>query len=231
MQQLSIASFLAHGHGYHLYTYGPVKEVPEGTTVLDGNTIIPAQEVFPNCDADTYTVFSDYFRYSLLHRKGGWWVDTDLVCLQRFAFSSNYVFSSEHTEEAGREVVNVGAIKVPPAAPVMSYTELVCRTKDPARIGFGELGPALMAEAVHRYALKRHVLAAGVFCPVPWFRFTDFLDARRELTFGPETYAVHLWHERWRANRFDSGAAYHPECAYERWKERYLPERGAFGGV
>ena len=31
MEQLSVSSFLRHGHQYHLYVYDDVKNVPAGT--------------------------------------------------------------------------------------------------------------------------------------------------------------------------------------------------------
>ena len=46
MEQLSIKSFRDFGHEYHLYTYGTVKNIPEGTVVKDGNEIVPASARF-----------------------------------------------------------------------------------------------------------------------------------------------------------------------------------------
>jgi hypothetical protein len=40
MEQLSVSSFLRHGHQYHLYVYEDVKNIPEGTTVKDGHEIL-----------------------------------------------------------------------------------------------------------------------------------------------------------------------------------------------
>jgi mannosyltransferase OCH1-like enzyme len=29
---------------------------------------------------DQYSQFSDFFRYELLHQRGGWWIDMDVLC-------------------------------------------------------------------------------------------------------------------------------------------------------
>ncbi len=41
MEKLCIVSFIKQGHAFHLYTYGEVAEVPQGTIVKDANEIIP----------------------------------------------------------------------------------------------------------------------------------------------------------------------------------------------
>ena len=66
MEQLSIASFLKNGHDYHLYVYGDVKGIPQGTVIQDGNEILPASLIFQYKEHKTYSAFSDFFLYNLL---------------------------------------------------------------------------------------------------------------------------------------------------------------------
>lgn len=47
----------------------------------------------------SYSAFSNQFRYTLLYDKGGWWVDTDVVCLRRFDFDDDFVFATERTPD------------------------------------------------------------------------------------------------------------------------------------
>jgi len=125
MEALSIRSFLAHGHEYHLYTYGHVSNVPEGTVVKDANAIIPFDKVFKYRDYDSYSGFSNHFRYQLLQLRGGWWVDLDLICLKPFDFESDYVFSSEEAQpsEGSGRLVNVGARSaLAPTGGAVGYT-------------------------------------------------------------------------------------------------------------
>src|SRR5438105_1989553 len=76
MERLSIASFLHHGHAYHLYTYGPVAGLPAGAVRQDARAILPESMIFQYRDHASYAGFSNYFRYKLLLERGGWWVDT-----------------------------------------------------------------------------------------------------------------------------------------------------------
>ena len=46
VQTLSIRSFLAHGHQYHLYAYEEVEGVPDGTILCDASQILPRDSIF-----------------------------------------------------------------------------------------------------------------------------------------------------------------------------------------
>src|SRR5215213_329764 len=93
MEQLSIQSFLRHGHELHLYTYGDVEGVPRGTVLRDANEILPRERIFVYRDFPSVSGFSNFFRYKLLLERGGWWVDADMVCVRPFDFDSPHVFA------------------------------------------------------------------------------------------------------------------------------------------
>jgi mannosyltransferase OCH1-like enzyme len=220
MEQLSIASFLTHGHDYHLYAYEQLEGVPKGTTVLDGNEILPASRIFQYASRPSYAGFANYFRYKLLLERGGWWADTDTVCVRPFDFESEYVFSSE-TGRAG-EVINAGVIKAPPRSDFAAYAWSVCDSKNPQSLVWGETGPRLTGEAVRAHSLERYVQRADVFCPITFVDWELMTDPERTWVFPPITRAVHLWNELWRKAGKDKDAQYDPGCLYEAMKSRYL---------
>ena len=222
MEQLSLASFIAHGHEYHLYTYEQVLNVPQNVVIRDAEEILPRARAFQYSEHRTWSGFANFFRYKLLLERGGWWADTDLVCLAPFEFSDEYVFSSEFS--VGRQMVNIGAIKAPAASEIMAYNWSVCQKKDPARLVWGETGPALMEEAVERFSMQRHVKPWKVFCPIGFREWRKIIDPRAEDSFSTETRAVHLWHEMWRSANQDKNAHYHPASLYERLRRQYLGE-------
>jgi len=86
MEQLSISSFLLNQHEYHLYVYDEPKNVPLGAVVRDANEILPASRIFQYKHFPTYAGFANFFRYKLLLERGGWWADTDTICLKPFDF-------------------------------------------------------------------------------------------------------------------------------------------------
>ena len=220
MEQLSIASFLKNGHDYHLYVYGDVKGIPQGTVIQDGNEILPASLIFQYKQDKSYSAFSNFFRYKLLLDKGGWWVDTDTICLKPFTFDDPYVFSTELWRE--EETINCGIIKVPMASQVMAYAWATCQTKNPDELGWGEVGPKLMAEAVKKFALEKYVKTAKVFCPLGFKEWGQVLEPTLRWDLDETTYAIHLWNEMWRRGGQGKNRRYHTDCLYEQLKEKYL---------
>jgi len=221
MEQLSVASFLANGHAYHLYVYGEVQHIPAGTTVKDANEILPSSDVFQYTGRPSYAGFSNFFRYKLLLERGGWWADTDTICLKPFNFPNEYVFSSEISK--GLEVVNCGAVKAPAASKVMGYAWEVCQAKNPEQLVWGETGPRLMAEAVGKFGLEKYRQPYHVFCPLSFFEWRKLLEPELDGRLPESSYAVHLWNEMWRATGQDKNAQYPEDSIYEQIKRRYLP--------
>ncbi len=224
MEELSIRSFLAHGHEYHLYAYGRIQNLPDGAILKDASEIIPSARIFKYRDHDSYSGFSNYFRYKLLGAKGGWWADLDLICLRPFDFDADYVFSSEDPPplDGNKRCVNVGAIKSMAGSPLMEYLWEASEDKNPSNLVWGEIGPRLFSEAVHNFGLESQVRDPAAFCPIPWFRWKDVIDPDAPCRIAEETYAVHLWNEMWRREGFDKDDEYEPACLYERLKSRYL---------
>ncbi len=220
MEQLSIRSFLAHGHPYHLYVYDSVAGVPAGVEVRDAADILPRSRIFRYREGGSYAGFANHFRYRLLLERGGWWADTDTVCLRSFALRRDYVFASEL--DGGRPAVNNGVIRAPAGSEIMAFACRVCEGKRPQDLQWGETGPRLMAELVRRFDLEPWVEPPAVFCPLGFADWRKLLDPGAVWSFGDETRAVHLWHEMWRWSGQDTDRSYPAGCLYERLKACYL---------
>jgi hypothetical protein len=221
MEQLSIASFLANGHHYHLFVYDVPENVPAGVVINDANEILPRSRVFQYKQQASYAGFSNFFRYKLLLERGGWWVDTDTICVKPFDFSGEYVFSSEM--DKGVEVINSGMIKAAPRSDVMAYAWDVCESKDPERLAWGETGPRLIAEAVTKYSLQSYRQPYYVFCPLSYLEWQRVIEPGSGMLFDERTHAIHLWNEMWRKAGKDKDGEYPPDCLYEQLKRKYLP--------
>ena len=222
MERMSIASFLAHGHEYHLYVYDDVKYVPNGVIVRDANEILSSSMIFQYKHSKSYAGFANFFRYQLLLNKGGWWVDTDVICLKPFSFPDEHVFASE--EHKGKRIANNGIIKAPVASDVMAYACQVCRSKDPEQLMWGETGPRLLDQAIKLFALEKFTKPHQVFCPLGFEEWGSVLDPDANPSLDQTTYAIHLWNEMWRRENRDKNGQYHPDCLYEQLKRKYLDQ-------
>ena len=80
-----LKSFIDCGYAVDLYTYDVNLVVPAGVRVCDAAELISRKEVFvyqaEGFGKGSPSAFSNHFRYRLLAEKGGWWIDTDVVCL------------------------------------------------------------------------------------------------------------------------------------------------------
>jgi Glycosyltransferase sugar-binding region containing DXD motif/Alpha 1,4-glycosyltransferase conserved region len=220
MEILSIHSFLHHGHDYRLYVYEPVVNLPEGAVACDANEILPASSIFQYTDFTSYAGFSNFFRYKLLLERGGWWVDTDIVCLRPFDFAAPYVFASEMIRSGA--VPASAVIKCPPASEAMAYAWRVCSSKDPALLKWGETGPKLVAEVIARFSLQAFLHPPTAFCPVSCHEWETLLEPKTGLPSTQACHSIHLWNEMWRYHGRNKDESYSSDCTYGRLKDMYL---------
>lgn len=226
MQELSIASFLRTGHDYHLFSYDTPENVPPGTTVRDARDILPPDSVFFYRDGfgkGSYSAFSNLFRYQLLFDHGGWWVDTDVICLKPLDDSGDYVLASEHNDDFTVNATTC-VIRSPKGAPYLDYCVQVCREVNKDNVRWGEIGPDLFDRAVQQFGLQRHMSPVAAFNPINWFAVGDLLAPNFDLARVAGSYAVHLYHQMWKHEGLDPEAA--PADSLYGWlRQRYQPSR------
>ena len=221
MERMSIASFLHHGHQYHLYSYGPIEGLPPGVTLRDAREILPESMIFRYRDHASYAGFSNYFRYKLLLDRGGWWVDTDTICLRPFDFEDPYVFASQHGRDGGA-IPAASPIRAPAGSDALSYAWEACLSRDPKDLAWGETGPHLVAEILRRFSLDAFRHPRAVFCPIGPAEWTRVVDPDARWQFGESSRAAHLWNELWRREAWDKDRDYPPGCLFETWKRTFL---------
>ena len=229
MERLCLASFVKNGHEVHLYTYSDVKGVPPGVTIKDGNEILPEDMIFSYKKGEgkgSFSAFSNYFRYKLVHDKGGYWVDTDQLCLKPFDFRDPFVFSSEEVFPLGQGNfhINAGVIKTPKKSAIAEYAFNNCMSRNKDELVWGQIGPKLVRESVEKFKLQSFVKSYSTFCPIPGAYWSAFIDPSVNFNFPDEVYGVHLWNEMWRRSNADKNKEYHPECFYEKMKKRFLDD-------
>ena len=223
LQQLSIRSFLAEGHEYHLYTYDNVAEVPDGATICDGSEILPRDAIFcyqHGFGQGSYSAFSNLFRYKLIFERGGWWVDTDVVCLRMFQFDDSFVFATENDDDG---TVNCAtcAFKCPAGASVLEYCIDVVLSRNKDTLRWGEIGPQLFSAAVRRYGLTAHCTPVEIFNPVDFVDFSSLVAPGFDMTRLAQSYAVHFWNQMWKSRNMDPTADPPPDSLSGILREKY----------
>ena len=197
LERAALQSYVNVGYTVHIYTYNPLtefnKQVPvtPRIRVHDARDILPESQLFQYAgraavgkrdDAYSYLPFSDLFRFTMLHKKGGSWMDLDIFLTRPIPakiLQRPYVFSSERTIQKGAykmampEIVDMGFIKVPgPGSPLMSWILQHIPTglldlKSP----FDYMN--LYRKGIAALGLETYVLPANAFLPLNWWDVKD----------------------------------------------------------
>jgi hypothetical protein len=138
---------------------------------LDANEILPASSVFTYQRGEMaghLSGFADWFRYELLHQRGGWWVDTDMICLAPFEEGDgDHVFASVWEPDTPRYVNNNVIFARAPGSAVMAACAERCRERG-SDIEHAETGPVLLHETVRRFGLERQVTPPSLYNPIQY---------------------------------------------------------------
>jgi hypothetical protein len=215
-------SFVQNGYRVELYRYGHIDGVPDGVKQRDAQRIVAQERIFRypagGFGAGSVAGFADLFRYKLLADRGGWWFDTDLICLRRIEWRSPYFFAREDDTK-----INNALMRAPKGSPLMKllYERALARVAQPT---WGETGPVLVTAVVTGSAFERFVVprervyplhyteAAAAFGDDPHERCWRQLD-------GADT--VHLWNQILEAEGIDKDARFPATSVYARLQRAY----------
>ncbi len=244
IEQVSLASFVHHGHRTELFTYGPVAGLPDGVFVRDANEILPEDSIFTYKKRPSYAAFANWFRYVMLHREGGVWVDTDMVCLKPFDFETDMFFGFEELDRVNNAVLG--------ARPGLElFAHLARQSENPNHLlpydngrerrrkfvrrylrgnqrgdlKWGETGPTALTRAMIHFGLEDHALPIKAFYPIHHTCWIDIFNTSYSTPepYFPETYAIHLWNEKMRRRPgFSKDGVYPAGSLIEELKRRYL---------
>jgi hypothetical protein len=229
LERLSMASFIRCGHPVHLYVYGKVSGVPGDVTVLDGRSILPEQRICrygpaAGAGAGSLALFSNLFRYALLQRHGGAWSDCDVVCLKPLdaELAADYVIPTEYRDSARQVLLANGCLlKAPATSPFVAECRAITMRADPARVGWGEIGPSMVSAMVVKHALEGFLAPPQRYSPLGWWEFRRIVDDTA-LPLSDATITLHCFNEMWRRAGLDKNARYGAHSRFESLKAQYL---------
>jgi hypothetical protein len=234
LEQLCCASFLKHGHPLEIYAYEELPGLPSGVRLMDAAAIMKFElrDRFAYDGQASLAAFSDAFRYELLARTGGIWIDLDVVCLTAsptidapylFPCTTTGVIVDADDEEFG---VDSWFIRAPADSPFLGYCAEACRKAAGTSQRWGALGPTLVTRAVREFQLES-AARDDIFFPVNWNRIELFIDGSAQASRLWEDWQgraqfLHLYRNMWRHLRIDAGASHPPNSIYERLKRLFL---------
>jgi len=171
LEKACVSSFLRHGHRLRLYSYDPL-EVPEGVILADARRFVSAAErdAFFAVAPGRVSQFSNGFRYAMLYLQGGWWVDTDVLCIDAempdgevvLGWQSDSTLCASHRARVGTAIMRLPA-----------GHELARHAYDGWRANWGTeiwgaTGPQLLTRLIEELHMLDHVMPFGSLFRLPW---------------------------------------------------------------
>jgi glycosyltransferase involved in cell wall biosynthesis len=197
---LSLTSFVDHGHQIELYSYDTSLPVPRGVRLRDASEVLPESRIFFYASGPgkgSVAGFANLFRYLLLRQKGGWWVDTDVLCLSPRLPALDRFFAWEGNDHV---LIGNAVLKFPGNDALLQecLSDISVFRPD---VPWGTTGPFLLTAIVKNRGLAeeaQHFLTAYPWHHSRWFEVFDpeRTDVIRTATTGATFH--HLWHEHFR---------------------------------
>jgi hypothetical protein len=191
---LCLNSFVKCGHAFDLYAFDTDLAVPAGVQLRDARELFGPQEFFvyeeDGFGKGSPAAFANIFRYKLLAEKGGWWVDTDVVCQAR----NVPVFKEFFAREDG-VLINNAVLFFEAGHPLM----IRC-LEEAARLGrtvrWGDSGPRLLTRILKEQARDGDALDSSVCYPLHYSEALDVLVPSRLASIRERaafSLFIHLW--------------------------------------
>lgn len=108
-------SFIDLGYEFHLYSYENLKDITPGVILKDASTILPQNRRIYHKKTGSVSLYTNYFRYKLLEKQTGLWVDSDILCIKPVE-DEDYIFGFE-----SKKLINGAVLKLPHDSTLLMY--------------------------------------------------------------------------------------------------------------
>jgi hypothetical protein len=121
LEIVCMSSFVQQGVGYNLYVYDEPPNAPKGVTLKDAEQILPRSRVYRYQAGNICSVsgFTNLFRYTIIHKLGGWWMDTDICLLNPLPDTAPEIFIRQRTQAKKDFCVASSLFKAPAHSSVL----------------------------------------------------------------------------------------------------------------
>ena len=149
-QRLALKSFADRGHRVEVFSYDPSLDLPRFVVVRDAADVLPPERVLRFLpEHGRFVVNIDLFRYALLAKFGGWWIDPDVVLLGDLPADEIFLAGPD---EFG--ALSLAVLRLPPQHPVAMIAEEVAAANAASIESWPNAGALFLAELAERHGLS-----------------------------------------------------------------------------
>lgn len=213
-----LTSFVKQGHSVYLHTYGDIEDLPDGVIKCDANLIIPSSKIVKHKATGSYALFSDIFRYELLKKADGIYVDCDVYCLKPLTIPEHgYLFGFEDDSIINGAILALprnsmllnklldiayNEYFIPPWYPTKKQTRLKWKkrfglSKHISDMPWGVIGPEAITYYVKDLNVQDLAQPIDVLYPVYYSRINHLLEPNLDINdiTSKRSLCVHLYNE------------------------------------
>jgi hypothetical protein len=192
---LCLKSFIDCGHAVDLYSYDANLVVPPGVRLCNANELVPRDKASVY-QADGFgkgspAALANLFRYTLLAEKGGWWIDTDVICLTGRIPTVSTFFARQDADFVNNAILYFEA-RHPVMVQCRDQAKQLGRT-----VKGGDTGPRLLTRVLEEHGLIGQALPATLCYPVHYSEALDLLRPAKLPMLADRiepSLFLHLWH-------------------------------------
>ena len=201
LEFMSLNSFYKNGYECKFWAYDSFC-LPKHVKFCDANFIL-SRKVYDiwlsNIKGDhKFQTFSNYFRYKLIYKMGGWWSDLDIICLKELPIKS-YVFTSVDDIPLRQELINHkeylhphknianGFFKSKIKSCFLKSVIAEIESNDiPQK--FGEIGTIIFTNNIVKFGFKNYIIPNMIGYGINYYnkQYSESLDI-------PNSYVLHFY--------------------------------------
>ncbi len=200
-EKACLQSFVRQGARVNLHTFDPGLSVPDGVIRRDAACFANPHEVHAytqNGVVGSIAAFSDVLRYRILAQRPGWWIDTDVFCLQSTETLRQLELGSPGLilgVESARHLN--GAVMCITDAVIAQTLSAMAEAKGKV-FGWGDIGPKLLTTWVEDNRARIRLMDQATFYPFAMHEIDEVFDpAQTEhcAAVCASSLTIHLWNQ------------------------------------
>ena len=215
LEQICLLSMLRQNYKVRLFCYDPITNVPTGIEISDAREIMPRSELLIDRATGSPALGADKFRYLIMKKGLGIWLDTDVILLKPLPQADDYIFGWQ-----GKILINNAVLflaqnssiinelcdfvsqqyPIPPFYDAATRAYLVEKAKlgqlvDVRDMPWGVFGPEALTYFIRKHNLLHFSRPREVFYPIHFTEAHVLLSSKHEVRelMTASTIAVHLW--------------------------------------